>query len=331
MLSRDTSILITGFGSVGRRHFKNLIALGYTNISFFRSGKGAIHDTEIEDYPSFDSVKDAFAHDPAIVIVANPSSMHLDVAMHAASQGCHLFIEKPLSNTLERTDELRDLVRKNKLVTMINCQFRFHPQLQQLHASLQSGKVGNVISARSEWGEFLPDWHPWEDYRRSYSARSDLGGGVVLTLIHPLDYMYWLFGTVTRVHSAIRPIAGLNTEAGEDVAEITLEFESGTIGQVHLDYIQKPPVHTLTVQGDAGRAHWDYYAGVLAWEFPDGHREVEKVPESFERNTMFLSAMKHFLTCVDQNIPTLIPLDDGIEVLKIALSAKKDASTGNTP
>jgi predicted dehydrogenase len=263
---------------------------------------------------------------PNIALITNPTALHVETALACAEANCHLFIEKPLSHTMDGCAELEALVKQRRLVTMIGCQFRFHPLLNRLREQLHAGCIGKVIGAHAEWGEYLPNWHPWEDHRRSYSARKDLGGGVILTLIHPLDYLYWLFDGVKRVHASISSIASLQTDVEDDLAEITLEFTSGVVAQVHLDYIQRPPVHTLTVWGENGRVKWDYYAGTLRWEFVDGHTHVEQVPAGFERNTMFIDELRHFLECVEQNKSTRVPLEDGIEVLKIAIWAKQNAS-----
>ena len=138
---------------------------------------------------------------------------------------------------------------------MIGCQFRFHPLLIALRQAIEAGKLGTVLGAEAEWGEYLPNWHPWEDYRESYSARKELGGGVVLTLIHPLDYLFWFFGDAQRVTGITRSVPALNTPAGEDWANVLLEFSpSGVVGHVHLDYWQRPAVHRLRVgrSGDRG-------------------------------------------------------------------------------
>jgi predicted dehydrogenase len=318
-------ILLAGFGSIGRRHFGNLRALGCDNFVFYRTFQATIPDADIAAWTSTGNLAEALACRPRCAVICNPNARHLEVALAAAQAGCHLFIEKPLSHSLEHCQQLADLVREKNLTTMIGCQFRFHPLLLSLRKQLAASRIGQVLGARAEWGEFLPDWHPWEDHRRSYSARADLGGGVVLTLIHPLDYLYWLFGPVARVQAAIRSVPGLQTAAADDWAEITLQFSSGVIGQVHLDYVQKPPVHTLSVWGDQGRAVWNYHAGTLTWQSPDGQTEVENVPPGFERNTMFLDEMKHFLGAVAQRRASDIPLEDGIAVLDIALQAKQAA------
>jgi len=319
-------ILIAGFGSIGRRHFGNLRALGCNNFVFYRTYQATIPDADIAQWPSTDNLAEALAYRPRCAVISNPNARHVDVALAAAQAGCHLFIEKPLSHTLDHCQQLADVARQNGLTTMIGCQFRFHPLLGSLRNQLAAGRVGQVLGARAEWGEFLPDWHPWEDHRQSYSARADLGGGVVLTLIHPLDYLYWLFGPVADVQASIRGVPSLQTAAGDDWAEIILQFASGVIGQVHLDYVQKPTVHTLVVWGDRGRAVCDYHAGTLTWQSPDGQTEVENVPAGFERNTMFLDEMKHFLDAVAQRRSSDIPLADGIAVLDVALKAKQSAA-----
>lgn len=185
--------------------------------------------------------------------------------------------------------------------------------------------MGKVLKAHAEWGEYLPDWHTYEDHRKSYSARPELGGGVVLTLIHPIDYLYWLFGPVLHVNAEIRDEPSLETATEDDWAEIDLQFSGGQVAKVHLDYIQKPPVHRLLVSGERGRAKLDFHAGTLTWESTDGGAETERVPEGFERNTMFIDEMKHFLAAVHEGRASDIPIEEGISVLDIALRAKRSA------
>lgn len=322
-MNDERPILIVGLGSVGSRHLNNLRALGHSNFIFVRSHKGTLPELRLGDGMVTTDLDLALSYRPSITIVSNPTSLHLAVSLAAARAGCHLFIEKPLAHGLEGVDELQTLSRERNLTTMIGCQFRFHPLMISLSDQVKGGRIGNVVSARAEWGEYLPEWHPWEDHRQSYSARRDLGGGSILTLIHPLDYLYWLFGAVAQARASVRKIESLETDTIDDLAEITIEFTSGVIGQVHLDFIQRPPAHKLQLLGENGRVEWDYYAGTLRWQSVSGEVDIEKVPDGFERNTMFLDEMRHFLECVEQRVPTRIPLQDGIAVLDIALRAEQ--------
>jgi len=205
------TILMVGLGSIGGRHLRNLRALGDHSILCYRTGQGSLCEKEFDGVVNEKDLRKALQHHPDIAVISNPTAIHMETALACARSGCHLFIEKPLSSNLEGCDELMRIVRENRLITMIGCQFRFHPLLSSLKKQLDTGKVGRVAGARAEWGEYLPDWHPWEDYRQSYSARRDLGGGVTLTLIHPLDYLYWIFGPVIQTKAMSSKVPSLGT------------------------------------------------------------------------------------------------------------------------
>ncbi|MEX2400656.1 MAG: Gfo/Idh/MocA family oxidoreductase [Rhodothermales bacterium] len=318
-------ILIAGFGSVGRSHFRNLRSLGVQEFVFFRSHRGALEDIETAGWPSTTDLDEALAMKPTVAVVSNPTALHVAVALKVAKSGCDLFVEKPLSHTREGSQELLDVVDDRELVAMVGYQFRFHPLLRSLKEQVDAGRLGAVVSARAEWGEYLPAWHPWEDYRESYSARKDLGGGVILTLSHTLDYLYWMFGPVADIQASVRKIDALKTEVDDDVAAIMLNFETGVLASVHLDYVQRPPKHRLSVLGEDGCAKLDFHAGKLDWVEPDGATDQEVVPAAFERNTLFNDEMRHFLAAVAQRTAPLIPLREGYAVMDIALLAMESA------
>src|SRR5262249_33855780 len=159
------------------------------------------------------------------------------------------------------------------------------------------GRLGRIMGATAEYGDYLPAWHPGEDYRKSYSARHDLGGGAILTLIHPLDYLYLLFGEWRRIQAMVAAVPSLDTPAGEDWSNSNIEFSNGVLAHVHVDYLQRPAVHRLSVLGEVGRAICDYNSGELIWQPAQGEATIRRVHAGFERNTMFLDAMEHFLHC----------------------------------
>jgi len=320
-------ILIAGFGSAGRRHFRNLCHLGCNKFIFLRSGHGVLEDQEISGYPSARSLEEVLSYGPKAVIIATPTAMHLEIALAAAEFGCDLYIEKPLGHDLKQAHRLARAVRERRLVAMVGCQFRFHPLFIALEQMVACGQLGRIAGATTEWGEYLPSWHPWEDYRKSYSARHELGGGAILTLIHPLDYLYRLFGNWRRVHAMVSRVHSLGTPAGEDWADIGIAFSNGVLARAHVDYLQRPPVHCLSVVGDEGRVVCDFQAGELRW-WPAGRDAViHRVPAAFDRNMMFFDAMRHFLSCVSDRSEPRVTLSDGISVLELALEARRAAAS----
>lgn len=321
--------LIAGLGSIGRRHLHNLLALGEKDIILYRTHRGTLPDAELADFHVETDLATALSYQPDAVIVSNPTSLHLDVAIPAAEAGCHLFLEKPISHSLERIDDLTRAVESARVQVFVGYQFRFHPGLRQVKHLLENSAIGQPLSVRAQWGEYLPGWHPWEDYRQSYSARPDLGGGVILTLCHPLDYLRWLLGEVTHLWAFAGHLSKLEIQV-EDSAEIGLRFASGVIGSVHLDYARQPATHHLEIVGTDGTLQWNNEDGSvhLYQASGPGHERISgdewqvfPAPEGFERNAMFLEQMRHFVAVLHNETAPFCTLEDGVRALQLSMAA----------
>ena len=324
--------LVAGYGSIGQRHFRNLLALGESDILFYRTRHSTLPDHELSGFPVETDLQAALAHRPDAVIVSNPTALHLDVAIPSALAGCHLFLEKPISHSLEGLDRLQDALESGGGKVYVGFQFRFHPDLLKIKRWLTDGAIGRPLSVRAHWGEYLPGWHPWEDYRQGYSARAELGGGVILTLCHPFDYLRWLLGEVSEVWAFAGHISDLQVEV-DDVAEIGLRFANGALGSLHLDYIQRPASHRLEIIGSSGTIFWDYFEGKVAIfrsqgqvRSPDWERLP--APDDFHRNNMFLDEMEHFIRVVRGEISPCCALKDGVRALQLALAARESQMRG---
>ncbi len=308
--------LIAGFGSIGRRHFRNLISLGEEEIIFYRTHQSTLEDDELLGYPVETSLKSALAHQPDAVIIANPTAYHLDVALPAAEQGCHILLEKPVSHSLEGVTQLRETAEQTGSRILVGFQFRYHPGLQQVREWIQSGELGRPYSVRAQWGEYLPDWHPWEDFRNSYSARKDLGGGVILTLSHPIDYLRWILGEFDHFKAVAGSMKILSLEV-EELVEILVRFQTGTLGSVHLNYLQQLPVHSLEILAEKGIISWDGQTGMVKRYLNQEQSWVElPLPDGFTRNDLFLAEMRHFLKVISGEEAPGCSISDGIQVQK---------------
>ena len=310
--------LIAGFGSIGRRHFRNLLALGEKDIVLYRTGRSTLSDAEdeLDGFIVETDLEAALAHQPDAVVIANPTAMHMDVALPAAAAGCHIMMEKPVSHDLAQADELQAALEHSGARLLVGFMFRFHPGLRHIKDWLDEDAIGKPLSARAHWGEYLPDWHPWEDYRQGYAARADLGGGAVRTLSHPLDYLLWLFGDA-KVAAAVTSHQGLDLEV-EDCADILLRFKGGALGSVHLDYVQRPPAHTLEITGSQGLIRWDFADGIArCFEAEKGCWETCGPPEGFDRNELFLAEMRHFMAVARGEADSICTLADGVRVQKL--------------
>lgn len=312
--------LICGLGSIGRRHLRNLKQLGEQDISLYRTGLSTLPDEELAAYRTFSDLDEALAQKPDGVVISNPSALHIPVALAAARAGANLLIEKPVSHNLEGIAELGEVLKNQGKKALVGFHFRQHPVLKEIKAELESGTLGKPLSASAHWGEYLPGWHPYEDYRKTYAGRADLGGGVTLTLSHPIDYLRWLLGEVEAVSATLSKLSKLEIDV-EDNAELALHFAQGAVGQLHLDYYQRPTRHTLEIRCEEGSITWDNSTGCarVYQASTDSWREF-KLPEGYERNDLFLAEMRHFIEVIKWEAP-VCSLEDGAAALQIALCA----------
>ena len=334
-------ILIAGLGSIGRRHFRNLLALGEKDLVLYRTNQATLTDDELAGFPVETDLALALKkHKPQAVVVSNPTALHLQIAIPAAQAGCAILLEKPVADNLEQIDRLQEAAAKSGSRILVGFQFRFHPTLNKARELIKAGEIGTVLTAHAHWGEYLPNWHPWEDYRQSYAARADLGGGVIVTLTHPLDYLRHLLGDVQALWSMNGHITSLDLSGVEDTAEIGLKFASGALGGVHLNYFQRPAVHRLEIAGTGGTLRWDNADGVLQhYKMPDEFGQIRAtpsapvftqyaLPDGFERNHLFLAQMQHFLKVAAGEAEPICALADGIQALEMAMAAKQSQADG---
>lgn len=332
--------LIAGLGSIGRRHFRNLAALGEKDIILLRSHRATLPDDELAGYPVETDLHEALKkHKPDAVIVANPTALHLDIAIPAAEAGCAILLEKPVSDSLDRLDELQKIAEKSGSKILVGFQFRYHPTLNKARELIHSGALGRILTVHAHWGEYLPNWHPWEDYRQSYAARADLGGGVIRTLTHPFDYLRFMLGDVDSLWSFNGHLSTLELDV-EDAAEIGLKFSSGAVGGMHLNYFQRPPVHRLEIAGTNGTLRWNNADGALhfyrmpaefgTWESnpPAAVEEQYPLPCGFERNHLFEAQMRHFVQTARGESDPLCTFADGVQALRLALAAQESQKSG---
>ena len=326
-------IMIAGLGSIGRRHLRNLLALGERDILLYRTQRSTLPDDELAGIPVETDLEAALARQPEAVIVSNPTALHMQVAIPAARAGGQfstrcLLLEKPVAESMQRIPELEAAVSENGVRVLVGFHFRYHPGLQYIRDLLEAGEIGRPLSVRAHWGEYLPGWHPWEDYRQGYSARLDLGGGVVLTLSHPLDYLRWLFGEVAALWAFTGKNSDLELQV-EDSAEIGLRFASGMLGSLHLDYNQRPASHWLEAIGSQGTLHWDNLSGeVRVFQGKTGDCQVYPPPTGLERNDLFLAEMRHFLQVARGEAEPICSLADGIHALQLALAVHDSQQQG---
>lgn len=290
--------LVAGCGSIGRRHLRNLKALEAGALLAFdpsperrRQAAEESGAQPVEDFAgTLQSGVDA-------CLICSPSSLH-GVQALAAAEYTSLFIEKPVTTTYAEALKVRDAIERNNRICLIACNLRFHPGVIALKKELDAGIIGKPLSVRAEFGQYLPDWHPWEDYRKGYSARRDLGGGILLDAIHEIDLVRWLCGEYETITGFCGSTGTLEIET-EDIGILTGRTSKGVWCEIHLDYLQRSYSRNCKVIGSEGALVWDAVAKTTALLRPGSAPSIICDFSNADPNEMYLAEMRHFLRCLD--------------------------------
>jgi glutamate-1-semialdehyde 2,1-aminomutase/spore coat polysaccharide biosynthesis protein SpsF len=263
---------------------------------------------------------------PDMVLICTPPVYHVEEALAALRAQAHVFVEKPLSHESSGIQALIAEARRHNRNVQIGYNMRFHPGLKILKELIDSGKIGRVLWLNVEAGQYLPDWRPWQHYRESYSARQELGGGIILDGSHELDYICWLLGLPTEVTCRAEHLSSLDVDV-EDSAWIYLSFPERRRAELHLDFVQRAYTRTCKVVGEAGTALWDFNVQEVRW-FSVEQAGWNSIPYVFEPNDMYLAEMVHFLESLESGTGPMVDLEQGRDVIRVVEAAKKSSEEG---
>ena len=321
-------VLIVGYGSIGQRHLKIVRErLPDASIMVFRHQATA-------DLPEManlvtSSINDIYSFQPEAAIIANPAPFHMQFAKELIDMGCHLLIEKPISDKSDDVVDLLQRVRAAGVVCQVGYNLRYLPSLSQFRNFINENLVGQPLSIRCEVGQYLPSWRSDNDYRHGVSARSDLGGGVMLELSHEIDYLCWIFGEVDWVSSWFGHVSDLDIDV-EDTAHLNLgfkskEFNKPVIANLNMDFIRRDATRNCTVIGSNGSLHWNGLTGVINIYRPGNNNWGEYLTMPHQRDDSYRTQWEHFLTSIANSKTSLVGIKASIMVLKIVEAAKASA------
>jgi len=321
-------VMVLGCGSIGKRHIGNLRTLGVEQIVAVDPREDRRQEV-LERFgvtSSFASLEEALSEDLDAAILCLPTAFHIEPAMELARRNVHIFMEKPISHTMEGVDGLIEAVTERDLVMVVGYIFRWAPTLRKVKELLNAGEIGKVLSVRSENSTYLPDWHPWEDYRDFYMSKKDQGGGVLLDSSHTIDWCHWLFGDIKSVYCLGDHVSNLEIDT-DDIAEMVVRFESGVFGSIHLDMLGRVGRKNLEVIGSKGTLLWDFSKRDVEVYHGDEKRwDVYPVTEDFAQ--CYVEEMRDFLTRAQGQGERSSLVTEGRHTMLVIEAARESSRTG---
>jgi predicted dehydrogenase len=303
-------ILFCGLGSIGKRHLINTIKyLEKKNsnciIDLMREDVTKPLPKEMEKhinkvYSYSDSIEDHYD----VVFITNPTSEHYKTLLKTKSLGDYFFIEKPVFDVVPQNSEI-DLTSNKYYVA---CPLRYCSTIKNLHDNLD---ISKVISVRAVCSSYLPEWRPSVDYRKSYSAIKELGGGVEIDLIHEWDYLCYLFGAPNNVKSIVKKCSNLEISSN-DVA-IYIGESDNIIYELHLDYFGRKPIRQLYIFMEDETVFVDINNSKINYLCANKEITFEE-----ERDDYQLGEIDYFFTNIVKELGNTNNIEKGLKTLKLA-------------
>ena len=323
--------LVIGCGSIGLRHVGHLLKIGVTDIEVADPSPQACRNAQqLFNIPTYLAPSEALQRQPEIVLVCTPANLHIAVALQALDSGAHVFIEKPLSTSLNGVDNLLEKARVKGRNVQVGYNLRYHPAIKAINRIVESGRLGRILTAHAEFGLYLGKWWPDRDYRQSYMVGDDLGQGLLLDASHEIDSLMWFLGEVQQVSAFGGKLSGLEI-GGADAIRILMKMKSGAIATVHLDCLQPTYTRKYTLVGEDTAVHWDCPQGRADTSlgrlrlFDSETNQFKSVGLRGRPEDTYVEELRDFVRSVKTGEPPPVGIEEGAKVLQV-IGAIQEAS-----
>lgn len=326
-MQKLTKAIVVGLGSIALRHRKNLKLL-FPEISIIAvPASGRISEQNIEFVDQIIlTLEEAIKEKVDIAIVTSPAPFHAIHVKLLLLAGIPSLIEKPVTNNSQDAQDLIRIHKKTNTPVAVGYCLRYMPSSIKVRELLEQNIIGNIYNAFVSAGQYLPDWRSSKDYRNSVSAKVNLGGGALLELSHEIDYIQWLLGLMKVQYAQLRSSSELNLEV-EELVDIVLVSDSGTVCNIHLDFLQKKAHRNCSFIGEKGRLDWDLLSNTIVLHTAEGS-EVLFSEADWDPNQMYLALLTDFLDLSAGYKNSSIDLEQATKTVELIENIKDCAIEG---
>ena len=310
---------VIGGGSAGTRHALHLLAHGCEVAVFDPAAP------ELPDGASRAGGLDELVTGTDAIVVASPSALHAEHARGALAAGRHVLVEKPLATSASEAARLADLADEGGTTAAVAMNLRFHPGVVALRDLIAAGTLGRVLFARASFGYDLRLWRPGADYRQSYSARLESGGGILFDAIHEFDYMLWLLGPAAAVAGTAGRLSDLEVEA-EDCAVGVVTFGSGCVAAIDVNFFEPAYRRGCLLVGSDATVEWEWASDTIRLRRGDAGDEHIEAPG--EVSATYAAEIDDFLAAIRDSRPPRTTLREGAEAVRLVEALRESARTG---
>jgi len=293
-------LLVVGLGSMGCRRVRNLLHIGGVELAAFEPSPARRREVrEKFGIAVFDSIEQGMEWGPDGLVISTPPDRHAEYALTAATAGVAFFTEA--SVVTDGMTEVRSAVELSGSLGAPSCTMRFHPAVTLMRRRIADGAIGRPLALVHHVGQYLPDWHPWEDYRSFYAARRETGAAREIVPFE-LNWLTYLFGAVVELGCFRAKLSRLEADI-DDIYSTILVFDSGVQGSMVVDAISRPGIRRARIVGEEGTLEWNWAERrVLEWRSGDGTQIEHPDPPPVEgpgggwvAENMYIEEMRGYL------------------------------------
>tara|TARA_B100001093_G_scaffold512132_1_gene581420 strand:+ start:230 stop:1255 length:1026 start_codon:yes stop_codon:yes gene_type:complete len=313
------TLLVVGLGSIGLKHIKTVKAIRDEIKVIALTSRPSDHKENHLISNIVDNLDDALKLVPDAAIISNPASKHIEFAVPLAKKSIPLLIEKPISDSLAKVDQLIKAINSTNNFVLVGYNLRFLKSLKFFRDLVQGNEIGKILSVRASVGQDLKTWRKDRDYREGVSSKRSLGGGVLLELSHEIDYLSWIFGRIQSVSGYFNKVSNLEIDV-EDISHLLLKFDDSSqakdlVANLSLDFLRQDITRCCVAIGETGTLRWDGINGKV--ELFQGGKWNVTFEEKAKVDTSYESELQHFFDCVENCNEPFIDLESSINVLKV--------------
>lgn len=318
--------LVIGYGSIGKRHARNIKFLGH-EVIVLRHSRNTINKDGFDEYYSCEeALKSAGSIDGAII--CSPTSCHLNDVTILVENNIPFLLEKPPTVDYQTCIEMVKLLKQREFSRYdIGFNLRFYPALKFIKEYIPN--LGHIYAARVSAGYYLPDWRKNVDYRTTNSAKKELGGGVHIELIHEIDYIIWFFGLPEKVFGYTNRISILEIST-EDICVAVFQYADGSVVELHLDYLSHKDLRGCQIIAEHGTMEWDFIEGKVKL-FVKGQKIPEdllSLDEGYDFNKTYIEELENFIGVVNRKKSRNINIQDAVDSIKVVEAIKLSSEKG---
>ncbi len=317
---------------MGNRRIRNLTALKAGEIIGFDVQADRRAEAQqkhgIKTYATFE---EALLGKPDAVIISTPPNLHIQYAMEAARRNLHFFMEASVILDPDM-DRLIAECKRGKIVAAPSASLRFHPSVQKMKELVDQNVIGKILAFNYHSGQYLPDWHVKEDYRKYYVSRRETGGCREIVPFE-LSWITWLLGPVKRIACMKGKLSKLEADI-DDIYQIILEFETGVLASMQVDVISRVAYRYFKMISEEGIILWDWDRRKLAVYTVADKKWVEYAQDkgrSVEgyvmEDDMYINEMAHFIGAIQGKYPYMYTLEDDKQVLELLYAAERSCDS----